>query len=443
MEEEFSPLLLSIFFDITLQPISIGIALNFIVILLMLFCSALISGAEVAYFSLAPSDAEDLNQEKSKKALLTLKLLEKPNKLLATILITNNFINIGIIILSTYLTASIFQFPENSIMEFMFQIVVITFVIVLFGEITPKVYANRNALWFSKWMSIPLNLSSKLFSPLSYLLTSSTAFIDKRLKRKKEVVSMDEIAKALELITETDPNEEEQKILKSIVEFGNIDVKEIMKSRVDVVAIEQKLLFEKVIELVVDSGFSRIPVYKENFDDVIGILYVKDLISHLDQKSDFKWQDLIRSAYFVPETKMINDLLKEFQDKKIHLAIVVDEYGGTSGIVTLEDILEEIVGDITDEFDDDGNFFSVLDEYNFIFEGKISLNDFLKTVKGETDYFDDVKGDSDSLAGLILELKGVIPNKGEVIKFAPYIFTIESSDSRKIKRIKVQIKKDE
>jgi gliding motility-associated protein GldE len=443
LEEEFSPLLLSIFFNITLQPISIGIALNFIVILLMLFCSALISGAEVAYFSLTPNDVEDLNQEKSKKALLTLKLLEKPNKLLATILITNNFINIGIIILSTYLTASIFQFPENSIMEFMFQIVVITFVIVLFGEITPKVYANRNALWFSKWMSIPLNLSSKLFSPLSYLLTSSTAFIDKRLKRKKEVVSMDEIAEALELTTETDPNEEEQKILKSIVEFGNIDVKEIMKSRVDVVAIEQKLLFEKVIDLVVDSGFSRIPIYKENFDDVIGILYVKDLIPHLDQKSDFKWQDLIRSAYFVPETKMINDLLKEFQDKKIHLAIVVDEYGGTSGIVTLEDILEEIVGDITDEFDDDGNFFSVLDEYNFIFEGKISLNDFLKTVKGETDYFDDVKGDSDSLAGLILELKGVIPNKGEVIKFAPYIFTIESSDSRKIKRIKVQIKKDE
>jgi len=443
LEEEFSPLLLSIFFDITLQPISIGIALNFIVILLMLFCSALISGAEVAYFSLTPNDVEDLNQEKSKKALLTLKLLEKPNKLLATILITNNFINIGIIILSTYLTASIFQFPENSIMEFMFQIVVITFVIVLFGEITPKVYANRNALWFSKWMSIPLNLSSKLFSPLSYLLTSSTAFIDKRLKRKKEVVSMDEIAEALELTTETDPNEEEQKILKSIVEFGNIDVKEIMKSRVDVVAIEQKLLFEKVIDLVVDSGFSRIPVYKENFDDVIGILYVKDLIPHLDQKSDFKWQDLIRSAYFVPETKMINDLLKEFQDKKIHLAIVVDEYGGTSGIVTLEDILEEIVGDITDEFDDDGNIFSVLDDYNFIFEGKISLNDFLKTVKGEIDYFDGVKGDSDSLAGLILELKGVIPSKGEIIKFAPYIFTIESYDSRKIKRIKVQIKKDE
>ena len=443
MEEEFSPLLLSLFLDITLKPISIGIVLNFIVILLMLFFSALISGAEVAYFSLAPNDVESLNNDKSKKARLTLKLLEKPNKLLATILITNNFINISIIILSAYLTASVFRFPENSIIEIIIQIVVITFVIVLFGEITPKVYANRNALVFSKWMSIPLNLSSKIFSPLSFILTSSTRFIDKRFKQKKEVVSMDEIAEALQLTTASQQNEEEQKILKSIVKFGNIDVKEIMKSRVDVVAIDENILFEKVIELVVDSGFSRIPVYKEKFDDVIGILYVKDLIPHLDKKSDFKWQDLIRSAYFVPETKMISDLLKEFQDKKIHLAIVVDEYGGTSGIVTLEDILEEIVGDITDEFDDDGNIFSVLDDYNFIFEGKISLNDFLKTVKGETDYFDDVKGDSDSLAGLILELKGMIPKKGDIIKFAPYTFTIESSDSRKIKRIKVQIKEDE
>ena len=443
MEEEFSPLLLSLFFDITFEPISIGIVLNFIIIILLLFCSALISGAEVAFFSLAPNDVEILKKEKSKKTKLVLNLLKNPNKLLATILITNNFINIGIIILSTYLTASVFQFPENSIMEFMIQIIVITFVIVLFGEITPKVYANRNALLFSKWMSTPLNLSSKIFSPLSFLLTSSTAFIDKRLKQTKEVVSMDEISEALELTTETQQNEEEQKILKSIVEFGSIDVKEIMKSRVDVIAIEKNILFEKVYELVVESGFSRIPVYKKKFDDVIGILYIKDLIPHLEQKGDFKWQDLIRSAYFVPETKMISDLLKEFQDKKIHLAIVVDEYGGTSGIVTLEDILEEIVGDITDEFDDDGNFFSLLDEHNFIFEGKISLNDFLKTVKGETDYFDDVKGDSDSLAGLILELKGEIPNKGEIIKFDPYTFTIESSDKRKIKRIKVQIKKDE
>lgn len=443
MEEEFSLLLLSTFLEIKLQPVSIGIVINSLVIILMLFCSAIVSGAEVAYFSLAPNDVESLNNDKSKKARMTLKLLGTPNKLLATILITNNFINIGIIILSTYLTASIFSFEENSILEFFIQIVVITFIIVLFGEITPKVYANRNALWFSKWMSTPLNLLSKIFSPLSLLLTSSTAFIDKRLKQKKEMVSMDEIAEALELTSETQQNEEEQKILKSIVEFGNIDVKEIMKSRVDVIAIEENLLFKKLIKLVVDSGFSRVPVFKESFDNVIGILYIKDLIPYLEKEVTFKWQKLIRPAYFVPETKMISDLLKEFQEKKIHLAIVVDEYGGTSGIVTLEDILEEIVGEINDEFDDDGNCFSVLDEHNFIFEGKISLNDFLKTVKGEADYFDEVKGDSDTLAGLILELKGGMPQKGEAINFDPYIFTIESVDKRKINRIKVQKKENE
>ena len=434
---------MSTFFDISIQPITVGIAFNFIMILILLFCSALISGAEVAYFSLNPNEIEKLTNDKTKKATLVLKLLKNPNKLLATILISNNFINIAIIILATYFTTDILMFPENSMLEFLVQVVVITFLIVLFGEITPKVYANRNAFWFSKQMSIPLSISSKLFTPLSYLLTSSTSFIDKRLKRKKEAVSMDEIAEALELTTENHQTEEEQKILKSIVEFGNIDVKEIMKSRVDVIAIEQNLIFENVIELVVDSGFSRIPVYNNKFDDVIGILYVKDLIPYIDEKNNFNWKKLIRTAFFVPETKMINDLLKEFQEKKIHLAIVVDEYGGTSGIVTLEDILEEIVGEINDEFDDDGNVFSKLDDYTYIFEGKISVNDFLKTVRGEADFFNDFKGDSDSLAGLILEIKGEIPKKGEIIKFKPYTFTIESSDRRRIKRIKVQIKKSE
>ncbi len=434
---------MSTFFDISIQPITVGIAFNFIMILILLFCSALISGAEVAYFSLNPNEIEKLTNDKTKKATLVLKLLKNPNKLLATILISNNFINIAIIILATYFTTDILMFPENSMLEFLVQVVVITFLIVLFGEITPKVYANRNAFWFSKQMSIPLSMSSKLFTPLSYLLTSSTSFIDKRLKRKKEAVSMDEIAEALELTTENHQTEEEQKILKSIVEFGNIDVKEIMKSRVDVIAIEQNLIFENVIELVVDSGFSRIPVYNNKFDDVIGILYVKDLIPYIDEKNNFNWKKLIRTAFFVPETKMINDLLKEFQEKKIHLAIVVDEYGGTSGIVTLEDILEEIVGEINDEFDDDGNVFSKLDDYTYIFEGKISVNDFLKTVRGEADFFNDFKGDSDSLAGLILEIKGEIPKKGEIIKLKPYTFTIESSDRRRIKRIKVQIKKSE
>ena len=443
MEEESSRLVFITSFDAIIQPISFEFIFVLLIILICLFCSAVVSGAEVAYFSLAPKDIEQLKSEKSRKASIALKLLDNPNKLLATILITNNFINIAIIILGSYLTSIAFVFPEGSIFEFIIQIIVITFFIVLFGEITPKVYANRNTLKFSKWTSIPLKISSKIFSPLSFLLASTTSFIDRRLKKKKEVVSMDEISKALEITSKNSHNEEEQKILKSILEFGNIDVKEIMRSRVDVVSIEQDTTFRKVIDQVIESGFSRIPVYNKTFDDVIGVLYIKDLISHLEKNEDYKWQDLIRAPYFVPETKMINDLLKEFQDKKIHLAIVVDEYGGTSGIVTLEDILEEIVGEINDEFDDDGNYYSILDKNNFIFEGKISLHDFLKTVKGDSDYFDNIKGDSDTLAGIILELNGMIPKKGEIILYPPYIFTIESSDKRRIKRIKVQIKENE
>lgn len=443
MEEAFISILLYSILEITLMPLSLSIFLILAIIILLLFCSALISGSEVAYFSLSPNDIEHLKNDKSKSSVLALKLLENPNKLLANILISNNFINIAIIILSSYLTSKVFIFPDDSLISFLLQVVVITFLLVLIGEISPKVYANRNALWFSRKMSFPLNISNKIFSPLSIILTSSTAIIDKKLKQKKEIISMDEIAEAVELTSEKNKNEEEQKILKSIVEFGSIDVKEIMKSRVDVIAIEENLIFEKVIDLVVNSGFSRIPVFKESFDKIQGVLYVKDLIPHIEKSKEFRWQNLIRKAYFVPETKMISGLLKEFQEKKIHLAIVVDEYGGTSGIVTLEDILEEIVGDITDEFDDDNNFFSILDEYNYIFEGKISLNDFLKTVKEETDYFEDVRGDSDTLAGLILELEGSIPNKGQVIKYRKYTFNIESSDKRKIKRIKVQIKKNE
>ena len=443
MEEAFISILLYSILEITLMPLSLSFFLILTIIILLLFCSALISGSEVAYFSLSPNDIENLKNDKSKSSVLALKLLENPNKLLANILISNNFINIAIIIMSSYLTSKVFIFPDDSLISFLLQVIVITFLLVLIGEISPKVYANTNALWFSRKMSFPLNISNKIFYPLSIILTSSTTIIDKKLKQKKEIISMDEIAEAVELTSERNKNEEEQKILKSIVEFGSIDVKEIMKSRVDVIAIEENLMFKKVIDLVVNSGFSRIPVFKESFDKIQGILYVKDLIPHIEKSKEFKWQSLIRQAYFVPETKMISGLLKEFQEKKIHLAIVVDEYGGTSGIVTLEDILEEIVGDITDEFDDDHNFFSILDEYNYIFEGKISLNDFLRTVKEETDYFEDVRGDSDTLAGLILELEGSIPNKGQIIKYRKYTFNIESSDKRKIKRIKVQIQKNE
>ncbi|MBT6964872.1 MAG: gliding motility-associated protein GldE [Flavobacteriales bacterium] len=401
---------------------------------MLIVSSAFISGAEVAYFSLDSSELEELESDGDG----VLKLLKKPNELLATILIANNFINVGIVVISAFLTSIAIVFPEGSNLEFIFQVVVITSLLVLFGEITPKVYANNNPKSFAIRMMKPLVLLQKIFYPLSYILVTTTSFIDKRIEAKQKEISIEEISKALD-ITEHESREEERRILRSIVEFGNTDVKEIMKSRVDVLAIDKKEEFSSVLKMIVSSGYSRIPVYEEQFDNVLGILYIKDLIPHLDKGDDFDWQSLCRTAYFVPETKMINDLLKEFQVKKNHLAIVVDEYGGTSGIVTLEDVLEEIVGEINDEFDVDDNIYSKLDANNFIFEGKISLIDFLKIVKGELDFFDELKGESDSLAGLVLEVKGKIPKIGEVCKILPYIMVVESADLRRIKRLKVTV----
>ena len=403
--------------------------------MLLIICSAFISGAEVAYFSLDTSDLEELEKDGE----TVLKLLKNPNQLLATILIANNFINVGIIVISAFLTSIAISFPEGSNLEFVFQVIVITSLLVLFGEITPKVYANNNPISFSLKMSKPLVFLEKLFYPLSYILVTTTSFIDKRLAAKQTEISIEEISKALD-ITEHESKEDERRILRSIVEFGNTDVKEIMKSRVDVLAIDKTIKFPDLLKVIVSSGYSRIPVYEGQFDNVLGVLYIKDLIPHLDGDEDeFDWLSLCRAPYFVPETKMINDLLKEFQLKKNHLAIVVDEYGGTSGIVTLEDVLEEIVGEINDEFDVDDNIYSKLDDKNFIFEGRISLIDFLKIIKGENDYFDDLKGESDSLAGLILEVKGRIPKIGEVCEIPPYTMVVESADLRRIKRVKVTI----
>ncbi|MDC0249456.1 gliding motility-associated protein GldE [Flavobacteriales bacterium] len=405
--------------------------LIFLVILFLLFCSAFVSAAEVAYFSLSPSDLECMQNENVQS------LLKKPNELLATILIANNFINVGIVVISAYLTSIAIVFPVDSNLEFPFQVFIITTLLVLFGEITPKVYANNNAVDFSLRMSKPLLFLRNIFSPLSYLLVTTTSFIDKKLATKQTEVSVEEITKALD-ITEHKSNEERQ-ILRSIVEFGHTDVKEIMKSRVDVLAIDKTTNFADVLKLIVSSGYSRIPVFEEQFDHVVGILYIKDLIPHLSETADFDWVKLCREPYFVPEKKMINDLLKEFQLKKNHLAIVVDEYGGTSGIITLEDVLEEIVGEINDEFDVDDNIYSKLDEHNYIFEGRMLLHDFLKIVKGRVDYFDEVKGESDSLAGLVLEIEGKIPKIGTICKIPPYTMVVESADSRRINRLKVII----
>lgn len=406
------------------------------VISFLIICSALISGSEVAFFSIDPKKWNKKEEKISYK--LIGKLLEKPNKLLATILIANNFVNVGIIILSTYITSNVFNFESAPILKFIIQVVVVTFLLLMLGELIPKVFANQNPLKFARIMARPLMFLNKLFYPLSSVLVHSTSFIEKRFNSKGYNISVDDLSNVLDIAGENDTNIEEKRILRSIVEFGNIQVKEIMKSRVDVTAFSINTSFDEVKKEIIKSGYSRTPVYSESFDKIKGILYIKDLLPHLDT-TEFEWKTILRSPFFVPEGKMIDDLMREFQQKKIHLAIVVDEYGGTSGIVTLEDIIEEIVGDINDEFDDDGVKFSKLDSQNYIFEGKTSINDALKILNLDFDYFDEIKGESDSLAGLILEMKGNIPDVGEVLKFNHLTFKIESVDKRRIKRVKITI----
>ena len=426
--------------SVEINDLTIGLIIGTIIVFILIFLSALVSGSEVSFFSLSSKNLEDLSEIDEKKEEQIRSLLSKPNKLLATILITNNFINVAIIILSSYLTSNIFDFSSSKTFQFIVQVIVITFVLVLLGEITPKVYAKQNAVLFSKRMSSLIKFFETIFSPFSSILIKTSSFLDKRLKQKSLDISMEEISQAIELASDGDQLEEEKKILKSIVEFGNIDVREIMKPRIDVVSLEKNVSFDQVLNLIVSSSYSRIPVYEDSFDNIHGVLYIKDLIPHISSKN-VDWNSICHEALFVPETKKINDLLKEFQEKKIHLAIVVDEYGGTSGIVTLEDVLEEIVGEINDEFDDDGNQYSKLDSDNFVFEAKISINDFLKVVDGETDYFDEIKGDADTIAGLIIERTGVIPKISEKVDFPPYTFFIESADERKINRVKVHIKR--
>ena len=394
--------------------------------------SAFVSASEVAYFSLTSAELEEMDNDNVRQ------LLQNPNELLATILIANNFINVAIVVISTYLTSIAIWFPEGSSLEFVFQVVIITGLLLLFGEIMPKVYANNNAVAFSLRTNKVLISLKKAVYPLSYLLLASTNFINKKLVSKQTPISIEEISKALDII-DHENKEEEKRILRSIVEFGNTDVKEIMKSRVAISAIDKKTSFTQVLKIIISSGYSRIPVFEKRIDKIVGILYIKDLIPYLNEKNDFDWVKLCRAPYFIPETKMLNDLLKEFQAKKNHLAIVVDEYGGTSGLVTLEDVLEEIVGEINDEFDVDDNVYSKLDEHNYIFEGKISLNDFLKITKAEIDFFDKIKGEYDTLAGLVLELEGNIPKIGTVYKISPFTIVVESADLRKIKRLKVTI----
>lgn len=405
-----------------------------IVLLFLLMCSALASGSEVAYFALTPGDIDSLKERGYRKAV---GLLKKPDLLLSTILITNNFVNVGIVIISSYLVSVVFNFSAYPLLGFIVQVILVTFIILLVGEIMPKLYANRSRLKVAIFMAGPLTLLTYVFRPLSTLLITSTSVISKRIT-KKESISIDQLSKALELTEDAEINSEKE-ILEGIVRFSNISAIDIIQPRINITAIDIEDHFRQVKEIVIQSGYSRLPVFRENLDNIEGILYVKDLLAHLHEPEDFRWQALLRPAYFVPGTKKISDLLEEFQIKKVHMAIVVDEYGGTSGIVTMEDVLEEIVGDINDEYDEKEECFIRLKNNAYIFEASTLLNDFLKIIDADSDAFKDIEGEADTLAGLILEIKGEMPHRSETITYREHKFTVLEVDNRRIKKIKYEV----
>lgn len=422
------------------EPITFEITVAIVVSVILLICSALISGSEVAYFSLQPADLEYLENDKSRSSALALELHQKPQRLLATILIANNFVNIAIVIISSYIISKgldLSAYPDW--VTLLIQVGVVTFLLLLLGEVLPKVYATASTLKLVGFMAIPLTIIMKIFYPISSLLMSSTNVINKRIRKREADYSVDELEHALELTKDEETTADEEKILKGIVRFGNTDVKQIMKPRTEVVAFEYNTPFRQLLKELVEEGFSRVPIYKESLDHVKGILYLKDLLPYSEAEDLDDWQSLAREPYFVPENKKLDDLLKEFQERKVHMAVVVDEYGGTSGILTLEDILEEIVGEITDEFDDEEIFYSKLDDKNYIFEGKTPLVDLYKILDIDGENFEEAKGESDTLAGFVLELTGKIPMKNEKINFENYVLTVEASDKRRISRIKLSI----
>ena len=447
--------LILFFYNITFNSVIVNsfTLSTFLIILtigILLVLVALVSAAESAFFSLTPSDMEELKSSGEKSDQKVMELIDAPKRLLASLLISINFINIAIVILNaTFIFGNkkgenvLFDFSDNPTTGFVIQVIVVTFLILLIGEVIPKIYATQNPLKTSRALSLFVQVLQRIFYPISFLLMLSTSLMDKFIKPKTRNISVDELSQALELTSDEDITEEDHNILKGIVKFGNTDVKQIMKSRIDVIAFDYELNFKKLLDHITESGFSRIPIFKDSLDYIAGVLYAKDLLQYVDERDDFNWQKIIRPPFFVPENKKIDDLLREFQVKKIHLAIVVDEYGGTSGVVTLEDVIEEIVGEISDEFDDDDLVYSKLDDFNYVFEGKTLINDVCRILEIRPEQFEEAKGDSDTLAGLLIELEGRIPVKNEQIIFDNLIFTVESADSRKIKRIKITINKVE
>ncbi|RZJ54888.1 MAG: gliding motility-associated protein GldE [Flavobacterium sp.] len=418
--------------------LDINLIIGFVGIFILLFLSAIVSGAEVALFSLSQKNIDDTLHENSSKGKIISNLLDRPKKLLATLLVANNFLNIGVVILFSFIGQNIFSGVNSPALKFILEVIVVTFLILLFGEVLPKVYASRNNIKFAKWVAYPVAFLDKLLSPISLPMRSLTLYLQNKLGKQKNNFSINQLSQALELTDSEGTSTEEQKILEGIVSFGNTDTKQVMSPRIDIFALEISESFEAIYPKIIDKGFSRIPVYRDNIDQIEGVLFVKDLLPHIDKK-EFDWASLIREPFFVPENKKLDNLLKDFQSLKSHLAIVVDEYGGTSGLVSLEDVIEEIVGDISDEFDDENLNFSQIDEKNFLFEGKINMKDFYRIVEVDEDIFESHKGEAETLAGFILEVLGNFPKKDQKITFENCVFTIETVDKKRVKQIKVTL----
>ena len=404
----------------------------------MLFCSALVSGAEVALFSLSPKDIDETVQENASKGKIIARLLEKPKKLLATLLVANNFINIAVVILFAFAGKDLFSAVASPVLKFILEVIVVTSLILLFGDVLPKVYASRNNIKFAKLIAYPMAVLDKILSPISLPMREVTIYLHNKLGKQKNNFSVDQLSQALELTASNETSSEEQKILEGIVSFGNTDTKQVMSPRIDIFALEITESFAIICPKIIEKGYSRIPVYRDSIDQIEGVLFVKDLLPYINT-NDFDWKSLIREPFFVPENKKLDNLLKDFQSMKSHLAIVVDEYGGTSGLVSLEDVIEEIVGDISDEFDDENSSYSKIDHKNYLFEGKINLKDFYRIIAVDEDLFETKKGEAETLAGFILEILGDFPKKGQKITYENCLFTIETVDKKRIKQIKVTI----
>ena len=425
----------SLFFSYTIvSTLAIGIS----GLVVLLFCSALISGAEVALFSLSQKDIEEAIEENNSKGKVISELLEKPKKLLATLLVANNFINIAIVILFSFIGKSIFAVITSTLLRFILEVVVVTFLILLFGEVLPKVYANRNKVKFAKLIAYLIAFLDKILSPISLPMRAATIYLHNKLGKQKTNFSVDQLSQALELTDSEETSTEEQKILEGIVSFGNTETRQVMSPRIDIFALEIEESFSEICPKIIEKGHSRIPVYRDNIDHIEGVLFVKDLLPYINS-NEFDWKSLLRQPFFVPENKKLDNLLKDFQSKKSHLAIVVDEYGGTSGLVSLEDVIEEIVGDISDESDDENNNFTQIDDRNYLFEGKINLKDFYRIIDVDEELFEIQKGEAETLGGFILEILGNFPKKDQKIIFENCVFTIEVVDKKRIKQIKVTI----